>query len=97
VNHIFAEILPFAPLYLVVISLATYFAFWLDKRRARQGSWRISESNLLFLALIGGSPAAIFAQQRLRHKTRKEPFRTFLFCIPGVQIGAIIALVVWFK
>jgi len=83
-----------APLYLITINSITYFAFWIDKRRARQRGYRISESNLLSLAVLGGSPAAIFAQQRLRHKTRKQPFSTFLLCIPGIQIGVAILLVV---
>jgi uncharacterized membrane protein YsdA (DUF1294 family) len=94
VNRPFVELLWFSPIYLALINLTTYFAFWLDKQRARQDGWRISESNLFFLALIGGSPAAIFAQQHLRHKTRKEPFRTCLLCIPVIQIGAFVALVV---
>ena len=83
-----------APLYLIIINSITYFAFWIDKGRARQRGYRISESNLLSLAVLGGSPAAIFAQQRLRHKTRKQPFSTFLLCIPGIQIGVAILLVV---
>jgi len=84
VNRPFVELLWFSPIYLALINLTTYFALWFGKQKARQGGWRISESNLLFVALIGGSPAAIFAQQHLRHKTRKEPFRAFLLCIPVI-------------
>lgn len=54
---------------------ATYF---IDKRAARLGHQRISERTLLMLALFAGSPGAITAQRLLRHKTQKEPFRTFL-------------------
>jgi uncharacterized membrane protein YsdA (DUF1294 family) len=78
----------------MIINFITYFAFWTDKQRARQGGWRISEDNLFFLAVLGGSPAAIFAQQHLRHKTRKQPFSTVLLCILGLQIGAAIVLAV---
>jgi len=81
-----------APVYLLVINSTTYLAFWSDKERAQQRLYRISESNLLFLALLGGSPAAIFAQQYLRHKTRKQPFCTILLCIPGIQTGVAIGL-----
>ena len=79
-------------LYLIFVNCVTYFAFWVDKQRARQQGYRIAENNLLFLALIGGSPAAIFARQYLRHKTKKQPFSTFLLCIPGVQIVVAIVL-----
>jgi uncharacterized membrane protein YsdA (DUF1294 family) len=81
-------------LYLIFINCITYFAFWVDKQRARQQGYRIAENNLLFLALIGGSPAAIFARQYLRHKTKKQPFSAFLLCIPGVQIAVATALFV---
>jgi uncharacterized membrane protein YsdA (DUF1294 family) len=89
------ELLWIMPFYLIIINFITYLAFWIDKKRARQGGWRISEDNLLFLAVLGGSPAAIFARQHLRHKTKKQPFSTFLLWIPGLQIGAVIVLVVW--
>jgi len=82
-------------LYLILINCITYFAFWVDKQRAVQQRYRIPEKDLLFLALIGGSPAAILARQFLRHKTRKQPFGTVLLCIPGFQIGLAVAIVAW--
>jgi uncharacterized membrane protein YsdA (DUF1294 family) len=82
--------LPIFALYLFVINAATYGAFWIDKSRARQGGYRISESTLLTLSFLGGSPAALFARQRLRHKTLKQPFTTQLFVIVALQIGAVI-------
>ena len=82
-----------APAYLFVINATTYLAFRADKQRAQHHRYRISESNLLLLAIFGGSPAALFAQRQLRHKTRKQPFGTILLCIPGIQIGLAIWLV----
>lgn len=40
---------------LVAVNALTVFCFWHDKQRARRGEWRIGETNLLGLALIGGS------------------------------------------
>jgi uncharacterized membrane protein YsdA (DUF1294 family) len=77
-------------LYLIVINAVTYVAFWIDKSRAQQGGYRISESTLLTLSVLGGSPAAFFARQRLRHKTLKQPFTTQLFVIAALQIGAVV-------
>jgi uncharacterized membrane protein YsdA (DUF1294 family) len=42
------------------------------------------------LALIGGTPGAIAAQQLVRHKTRKEPFRSLLWGIAAAQ-GLLLA------
>jgi len=64
----------FAALYLVM-SLVTYVAYAKDKKAAQTRQWRVTESALLGLGLFGGWPGAIFAQQRLRHKTHKPMFR----------------------
>lgn len=76
-------------LYGAVINMATFAAFALDKRAAERRAWRIPERRLLLLAAFGGSPAALAAQQMLRHKTRKEPFRTWLWVIVAVQAAAL--------
>ena len=76
-------------LYGAAINAATFAAFALDKRAAERRTWRIPERRLLLLAALGGSPAALAAQQLLRHKTRKEPFRTSLWVIAAVQAGGL--------
>jgi len=74
-----------AALYLLAINALAFGAFWLDKRAAELGRRRTRESTLLLLAVIGGTSGAIAGQQILRHKTRKEPFRTRLWLIAGAQ------------
>ena len=83
-----------AALWLLAINIAAYAAFAIDKRRARTDPRnRIPEARLLLMAATGGSIGAIYAQQKLRHKTRKQPFATWLLAIAGIQIGAIIGLI----
>jgi uncharacterized membrane protein YsdA (DUF1294 family) len=72
------------------VNVWTMVSFYNDKQRAIAGQRRIPESNLLGLALIGGSPGALLARQMFRHKTRKEPFSTQLFVIVALQIGAVL-------
>lgn len=66
------------PLYIIaayaVISLFTFISYWLDKRKAQAGRWRIPEANLQFLSLLGGWPGALLAQSYLRHKSQKRDF-----------------------
>jgi uncharacterized membrane protein YsdA (DUF1294 family) len=76
-------------LFLCAINLATLFAFRADKAAAIAGEWRIAESNLLALALFGGTPAAFAARHLYRHKTRKQPFSTYLVLIAAIQAGAV--------
>jgi uncharacterized membrane protein YsdA (DUF1294 family) len=75
---------------LVALNLFTMLRFWQDKQRAVAGERRIPEADLLGLALIGGSPGALLARRLFRHKTRKQPFSTWLFLIVALQAGALI-------
>lgn len=75
---------------LFLVNAWTVLRFWQDKQRAIAGERRIPESDLLGLALIGGSPGALLARRFFRHKTRKEPFSTQLWIILALQVGAAI-------
>ena len=80
-----------------LINAACYAAFAIDKHRARNFNSRnrISERTLLNLALIGGSPAAWYAINRLRHKSAKDSFKQRLLLITGLQIGLLIGGLYW--
>ena len=82
----------FVTLALVAVNLFTILLFWQDKQRALAGGRRIAESDLLGLALFGGSPGALLAVQLFRHKTGKQPFSNRLHVIFGAQTGALISL-----
>jgi uncharacterized membrane protein YsdA (DUF1294 family) len=86
--------LSFILLLIAILNVWTIWRFWDDKRRAREGARRIAESNLLGLALIGGSPGALLARQLFRHKTRKQPFSTYLWLIVTAQIGGCAGLLI---
>lgn len=77
-----------------LINAWTFFRFWQDKQRAGRRAWRVSESELLSLAFIGGSPAAFAARHLLRHKTRKQPFSSQLHLIATLQFAALTCLAV---
>jgi len=80
------------PLYLLAINAICFFLFWQDKRAARYGGWRVSESTLLTFVVLGGSPAAIIASHLLRHKNRKISFRLRMYLLILFQIVAIYYL-----
>ncbi len=84
--------LPVGVFYVAGITMATMFAFGWDKICAVNGWRRVPENTLLILALAGGTVGAIAGQQIMRHKTRKQPFRTYLYTIAGLQILALAAL-----
>ena len=55
--------------YLIVINVVTFLVYGIDKLKAKQGSWRISEATLLILAAIGGSIGALLGMKIWHHKT----------------------------
>ncbi|PDT29881.1 hypothetical protein CO660_10520 [Rhizobium sp. L9] len=84
------DITKMAALFLA-LNLIVFSIYFLDKQAARNGGWRISERTLLTLAMIGGSLGAVAAQRILRHKTRKEPFRSILAAILILH-GALVMM-----
>lgn len=59
-----------ALVYLILINIIAFALMGIDKRRAVQHKWRISEANLFLSALLGGSIGAIAGMQMFRHKTK---------------------------
>jgi len=78
---------------LALAEAAAFGLFWFDKNQARDHGWRVRETTLLLVSLMGGVGAWL-GQHLLRHKTRKEPFRTLLgFAITVHLLG--VAGVFW--
>ncbi|MES1990722.1 MAG: DUF1294 domain-containing protein [Pseudomonadota bacterium] len=76
-------------IYFAAINGASFLAFGWDKYCAAHDMYRLPEKTLLTLAAIGGALGAFAGQRVFRHKTRKEPFRTylnFLVLLNGVLI-----------
>ena len=59
------------------------------RKKAKQGSWRISEATLLILAAIGGSIGALLGMKIWHHKTQHKKFKYGLPLILLVQIATI--------
>lgn len=61
-----------------LLNFATVGVFAWDKMRSRkEGARRVPESVLLWHVFLGGWPGAWLAMGWFRHKTRKQPFKTF--------------------
>ena len=71
---------------LIVLNIVTFLVYGIDKWKAKQGSWRISEASLLILAVIGGSIGALIGMKVWHHKTMHKKFRYGLPLILIIQI-----------
>ena len=76
--------------YLIVINFISFTAMGVDKARARKRLWRIPESTLFVLALIGGSIGSIAGMHLFHHKTRH---RRFLYGLPAILILQILIVI----
>lgn len=74
----------------LLVNLAAFFVFGVDKWKAGRGSWRVPERTLALLGLLGGWPGALLAMRLFRHKTRKKSFQVKL------AAGVLGNLALWF-
>lgn len=76
-------------IYLIGINGISFLVYGLDKWKARNKKYRISEKMLLLLAAIGGSIGAYVGMQIFRHKTQKAKFYLGVPAIILLQIGML--------
>lgn len=80
-------------LYLLAINLFGFFIMWLDKRKAKKGSWRIPEKTLFIVTALGGGIGTIIGMYTFRHKTQKL---NFVIGFPFITILEIIGIIWYF-
>jgi len=81
-----------SPLILAIylaVSLLTFIVYALDKSAAKKGAWRTQESTLHLLSLAGGWPGALIAQSKLRHKSKKQSFRSVFWVTVTLNCGVL--------
>ena len=80
--------------YLLAINAVAFFAYGIDKLKARKGWWRIPEATLLLLAIIGGSIGAWLGMKVWHHKTMHRKFQYGLPLILLLQLSAVLYFLV---
>lgn len=74
------------------LSVVSVIAYGFDKAEARRGGQRLSENSLHLIAVLGGWPGALIAQQWFRHKTQKRSFRIVFWATAAINIAVVIWL-----
>ncbi len=80
-------------IYLLLINATGFLLMHLDKRRAKNNLWRISERALLAVAFCGGSAGSLLGMYSARHKTKHLKFRLLLplfLLVHGVVLLVIV-------
>ena len=60
--------------YLVFVNVLSFVLYGIDKKKSIKKEYRISEFQLLFVSLIGGSIGSIIGMKFFHHKTLKWYF-----------------------
>ena len=76
-------------IYLTVINVVTFFMYGVDKWKAKKSKWRIRETALLGLAVLGGSIGAWLGMIVWHHKTQHKKFKYGIPAIIIVQLAII--------
>ena len=79
--------------YLIGVNVVAFFLYGIDKLKAKCHAWRIKESVLLGVALLGGAVGALLGMLIFRHKTKHWYFRVVVF------LGLLwqLALYLWLR
>ncbi|WP_455819210.1 DUF1294 domain-containing protein [Pseudomonas cerasi] len=86
-------------MWFLLASTLTFLIYGGDKLAARKSLRRVPESTLLVFGLLGGWPGAIAGQQLFRHKTQKQPFKTWfvITVILNLTVLLITAYAFYFR
>lgn len=73
----------------ISINFVTLLAYYVDKKAAQKGAWRVSEKNLHALEFLGGWIGALIGQKVLRHKNKKASYQGAFWFLAVMQLCVI--------
>jgi uncharacterized membrane protein YsdA (DUF1294 family) len=73
-------------IYFIIVNIFAIVAMKIDKKRAKNKQYRISEKTLWMLALLGGGTGAYIGMVTFRHKTKHLNFRIGFFVLMILQL-----------
>ncbi len=78
--------------YLIIVNLIGFVLIYIDKKRAINHSYRISEKRLFLVCLLGGSLGSLIGMYTFRHKTRHNKF---VFGVPIILAINILIIYIY--
>ena len=73
----------------IVVNAVTFIVYGIDKWKARHAKWRINETQLLALAVLGGGIGAWLGMKIWHHKTMHKKFKYGIPVIVIIQLAII--------
>ncbi|MBU5269415.1 DUF1294 domain-containing protein [Clostridium cochlearium] len=78
--------------YFILINLLGLLFMYIDKEKAKRSKWRIKESTLFSIAMLGGSIGAYIGMKTFRHKTKHAKFK---YGIPIIILIQLLIFLYW--
>ena len=75
-------------------NVVTFFMYGIDKWKAKKSKWRIRETALLGLAVLGGSIGAWLGMKVWHHKTQHKKFKYGVPAIIIIQLALIVYFII---
>ncbi len=77
-------------LYITLLNLLGLTLMYIDKIKAINNEWRISENTLMLVSILGGSVGSYLGMKLFRHKTKHVKFSIGVPVIIFIQLFIII-------
>ena len=78
--------------FIAILNVITFLIYAIDKWKAKKNRWRIPESILLLLAVLGGSIGALMGMKIWHHKPMHKKLKYGIPLIMILQIGMLLYL-----
>ncbi len=79
---------------ILAVNIVAFAMYGIDKKKAIQKGWRISERSLLGIAFCFGSLGALLGMRFFRHKTKHTKF---VILVPVALTIQVILLLAFFR
>ena len=84
--------MPALLIYILLINIIGFVTFGIDKFKAKNNMWRISEFTLMLLALLGGGVGCFLGMRIFHHKTRHTLFTVGIPVLIAINIIFLLLL-----
>ncbi len=76
--------------YILIMSLISFFSMLIDKKKAEKHKWRIPEKVLFAFVILGGGLGGVLGMHVFRHKTKHWYFAIGFPLITVVEYAALV-------
>lgn len=77
------------------MNIVSFSLMGYDKKRARQGKWRVSEKTLFLATACFGGLGGVLGMKVFHHKTQHWYFKVFFPALLVVQVVLLVTGVYW--